>query len=238
VSFLGKGIWGGGQVPLPKSAFGPEKRDWVGDEEVTKLFDRANKEVKRIVTLEEGLHTTCAANGATFRVDVIRDPRNSLCYLDMACEGCGAYKKVRINEKSGTSEIIAATVTGNMPKPMTAEESLKEIAKIEATRRQKQAEEEVARREQERKNVERSERVKRNLLDRPMFTAPPIPAPPIRQFFTSAAPWASAAPWVVWDSVDERPLDAKPLKGNLGAKAKHVDKLGLQRAAPANEDEV
>jgi hypothetical protein len=189
---------------LPKPAFGSEKLDWISDDETQKRFSTANNLVQSIVTEEERRHKDHADNTAKpFRVDVIRDPRTLITYLDMTCEACGAYKKIRVNEMSGS-----------------AEDALKEIAKIEQERRVEERRLQEARAERDRLARERARF--REFKKRQEFSYSSM---------RSIAAYSTA-------EYDGGSLNPIPLQRKEPKKPVHIDKFRVERAAPAGEDEI
>lgn len=234
---LFKDLFGGirGDEPLkvqePQGQFA--KLDgWLSDDEAKQRFQAAPKIIQATVELERAQHTTCATDEKPFRVDVIRDQRDSLTYLDCSCAGCGKYKKIRVNEITGMASVVAQTQTAaDRDIARSAQERLDEL---ERDRERLQAEKWAERNRKaveaanERTRIMEIERSKRN---RDIRVQPRFSADGFEYEFSS-----SAMPLMFTAAPMGRTLRAQPLRGKPAPK--HIDKLGIERAPQASDEEV
>lgn len=214
---------------------------WLSGDDAKKRFLAAPETLQSIVTAEREKHLKCSTDEKPFKVDVVRDVSAKSVYLDITCDGCGAYRKLRVNESTGASEVMVSTYIpgANTPPQVTVDaDATKFAAGVQsAADRLKQLERD---RENARlRNVEAAEaqrwgrRV--DIFTQPSWRGQPVNFTVSSDFAASAMPFRTSAGPLRGNIVKPQPLRGKPAKKPT---VQHVDKLGLQRAAPAHEDEV
>lgn len=207
----------------------PNDKGWLLGDDAKDRFKKTPEFLQKTVFAERAQHETHSPDAKLLRIDVVRDIANTTTYLDITCGGCGAYRKLRLNETSKSIDVIAETMSKVAPVVPNAEDRLRQLEIDRESARKRNAEAAEAKRREMRADIASG----RTQIGIPKQWLDQAQAEREIRYYSSAEAF--------------NPRDAvvtKPLLGNIVRnppavkKVPKVDRLTLERAPLSPEDEV